>query len=44
MRSEAGSVPGWASAILFWRKVLAVERGGIPGSRYQSCGGGPSGA
>ena len=43
MRSEAGSVPGWASAILFWRKVLAVERSGIPGSRYQPCGGGPSG-
>ncbi|HEY7041195.1 MAG TPA: hypothetical protein VID28_20165 [Methylomirabilota bacterium] len=25
-------VPSWARAILFWRKVLAVERGGIPGS------------
>lgn len=35
MRSEA--VPGWARAILFWRKVLAVERSGIPGSRYEPC-------
>jgi hypothetical protein len=23
-------VPAWARAILFWRKVLAVERRGIP--------------
>jgi hypothetical protein len=38
MRSEASSVPGWARAILFWRCVLAVERGGIPGSRYEPCG------
>lgn len=36
MRSE--TVPGWARAILFWRKVVAVERGGIPGSRYEPCG------
>ena len=38
MRSEASSVPEWARAILFWRSVLAVERGGIPGSRYEPCG------
>ncbi|HWN02439.1 MAG TPA: hypothetical protein VNQ72_05480 [Candidatus Dormibacteraeota bacterium] len=38
MRSEAASVPRWARSILFWRKVLAVERGGIPGSRYEPCG------
>lgn len=25
-------VPSWARAILFWRKVVAVQRGGIPGS------------
>jgi len=33
MRRESGAVPRWARAILFWRKVLMVERGGIPGSR-----------
>lgn len=38
MRSEEASVPRWARSILFWRKVLAVERGGIPGSRYEACG------
>jgi hypothetical protein len=38
MRSEAASVPRWARSILFWRKVLAVERGGIPRSRYEPCG------
>ena len=37
MRSEASSVPGWARAILFWRKVLAVERAGVPGIRYEPC-------
>lgn len=28
--ANTGEVPSWARAILFWRKVLAVERRGIP--------------
>ncbi len=31
-RWSGDQVPSWARAILFWRKVLAVERRGIPGS------------
>ncbi|HEX7213208.1 MAG TPA: hypothetical protein VF578_03265 [Methylomirabilota bacterium] len=31
-RWSGDRVPSWARAILFWRKVLAVERRGIPGS------------
>lgn len=30
-RFSDAPVPSWARAILFWRKVLAVQRGGIPG-------------
>jgi len=33
MKSETGPAPSWELAILFWRKVLAVEIRGIPGSR-----------
>jgi len=32
-RWSGDQIPSWARAILFWRKVLAVERRGIPGSR-----------
>jgi hypothetical protein len=31
-------MPRWARAILFWRKVRAVERAGVPGIRYEPCG------
>jgi hypothetical protein len=30
---DAYNVPSWAIAILFWRKVLAVESKGIPAIR-----------
>lgn len=30
---DAYEIPSWAIAILFWRKVLAVESNGIPGIR-----------
>src|SRR6058998_143505 len=30
---DAYEIPSWALAILFWRKVLAVESKGIPGTR-----------
>src|SRR5216117_3080839 len=30
---DAYEIPSWALAILFWRKVLAVESTGIPGTR-----------
>ena len=41
-RSNAYQGPSWALAILFWRKVLAVENRGIPGSlsRSSECAGG----
>lgn len=29
-RFDDDQVPSWARAILFWRKVLAVERRGVP--------------
>ena len=31
--SDAHETPFWALAILFWRKILAVERRGIPRTR-----------
>ena len=43
MRSGAASAPAWARGILFWRKVVAVERRGIPGSRNQPAVCGQSG-
>src|SRR5438445_13670946 len=33
MPPDAYEIPSWALAILFWRKVLAVESKGIPGTR-----------
>ena len=33
MPPDACEIPSWALAILFWRKVLAVESKGIPGTR-----------
>lgn len=33
MRPDAYEIPSWAIGILFWRKVLAVESKGIPGTR-----------
>ena len=33
MPPDAYDIPAWALAILFWRKVLAVESKGIPGTR-----------
>ncbi len=33
MTRDAYKVPSWAIAILFWRKVLAVESKGIPAIR-----------
>lgn|GEM_PF-5875853 len=30
MRVADEPVPSWARAILFWRKILALERRGIP--------------
>ena len=33
MTSDSHAVPSWARAILFWRKVLAVESRGVPGVR-----------
>ena len=30
---DAYGIPSWAIAILFWRKVLAVESKGIPRTR-----------
>ena len=30
MTSDEPEVPLWAQAILFWRKVLAVESRGVP--------------
>jgi hypothetical protein len=33
MTGDACEVPPWAIAILFWRKVHAVERKGIPAIR-----------
>ena len=30
MRLVDDGVPSWARAILFWRKVLSVERRGVP--------------
>src|SRR2546422_11504418 len=33
MPPDAYDIPSWALAILFWRKVLAVESKGIPGTR-----------
>ncbi len=33
MTPDAYEIPSWAIAILFWRKVLAVESSGIPGIR-----------
>jgi hypothetical protein len=29
-RFDCEPVPSWARAILFWRKVLTVERRGVP--------------
>ncbi len=33
MTPDAYEIPSWAIAILFWRKVRAVESKGIPGTR-----------
>ena len=33
MRPDAYEIPSWAIAILFWRKLHAVESEGIPGTR-----------
>ena len=33
MTRDAYGIPPWAVAILFWRKVLAVESKGIPAIR-----------
>jgi len=33
MTRDAYKVPPWATAILFWRKVLAVESKGVPAIR-----------
>lgn len=33
MTRDAYEIPSWAIAILFWRKVLAVESKGIPAIR-----------
>ena len=33
MPPDAYEIPSWALAILFWRKLHAVESKGIPGTR-----------
>jgi hypothetical protein len=33
MAPDAYEIPSWAIAILFWRKVLALESKGIPVTR-----------
>jgi len=33
MTPDAYEIPSWAIAILFWRKLHAVESKGIPGTR-----------
>jgi hypothetical protein len=32
VRFNDDQVPSWARAILFWRKVWALERSGVPGT------------